>query len=141
MEHFTNCDKPSWLSRIFAIVFFITWIPFVFFYEWFLEPRLWNNRWRLHWLLKSNKAKIYTNESQNFEGIVFYTMEIDGEKYDVSIWKGRAMTLSKEKTNYIGLFQGCLTTKWLNKKACSYIKEMSDLQMSRERKLRQLGIR
>lgn len=62
----------------------------------------------------------------------------------MEVWNGKQMTLASNKRNasdYIGLFYGSLTTRWLNKQAIKNIRTLSDPQVIRDLKLIKLGIK
>lgn len=71
-----------------------------------------------------------------------YNIDIEGQKYILSIWDEKDMTLTDEYqiSNYISLFKGSIITKLLNKKTIKKIIEISDIQKTRNKKLEKIGI-
>jgi len=129
---------------MFPLVGASMWI----FYEYWGEPKYWKNRWRLYRLLKKDKVKVKSVKNDDGIEICRYVIDIEGKKYQLDIWAGKEMTLCEENfnisrgcyVNYIGLFKGSLITKWLNNKAIKSIIEISDIQRTRDRKLKKLGL-
>ena len=146
MKHFTTDNNASIFSKTISVSFMIFFmISFWLFYEYWAEPKYWKNRWRLHRLMKSGRVKVIENKSNSalFDRELF-TLLIDGEKYIMEIWCGKEMILSSggyQRADYIGLFKGSLTTRWLNKRAIQMVRTLSDPQVIRDIKLRKLGIK
>ena len=144
MAHFTEDNSKSILSIVIMILMFpLVGASMWIFYEYWGEPKYWKNRWRLHRLLKKDKVKV-KKSAQNGD-ICRYIIDIEGQEYRLDIWNGKEMTLCNENFtishgNYIGLFRGSLIANWLNKKAIESIKDISDIQGMRDRKLKKLGI-
>jgi len=140
MEHFVKDGdfNPSVAFIIFFaflnVIFCL--IPFVFFYEAFNEPHYWKNRWRLHQLLNRGLIKVKFDRGLSIFGdsIKAYEVTIEDEKYSLWIWNEDSMTLdgpmdfsyNKTYRNYIGLFKGSLTTKWLNRVAIKKLTQLSE---------------
>lgn len=145
MTHFTEDNTKSWFSYTIMILMFpLVGASMWIFYEYWGEPKYWRNRWQLYRFLKKDKVKIKSVQ-KSFGDICRYVIDIEGQEYRLDIWNGKEMTLCKENFtishgNYIGLFNGSLITKWLNKKAIKSIIEISDIQGTRDRKLKKLGI-
>lgn len=143
MIHFTEDNSKSVLSILIMILMFpLVGASMWIFYEYWGEPKYWKNRWRLHRLLKKDKVKVKSVQNGD---ICRYIIDIEGQEYRLDIWEGKEMTLCKENFtisygNYIGLFKGSLITKFLNKKAIKSIIEISDIQGTRDRKLKKLGL-
>lgn len=143
MTHFTEDNSKSVLSILIMILMFpLVGASMWIFYEYWGEPKYWKNRWRLHRLLKKDKVKVKSVQNGD---ICRYIIDIEGQEYRLDIWEGKEMTLCKENFtisygNYIGLFKGSLITKFLNKKAIKSIIEISDIQGTRDRKLKKLGL-
>lgn len=146
MDHFTEDNSKSPLSiAIMILMFPLVGVSMWIFYEYWGEPKYWKNRWRLHRLFKKGKVKLKSAQNGFGISICRYVIDIEGQEYRLDIWNGKEMTLCKENFtishgNYIGLFKGSLITKWLNKKAIKSIIEISDIQGTRDRKLKKLGI-
>jgi len=143
MTHFTEDNSKSVLSILIMILMFpLVGASMWIFYEYWGEPKYWKNRWRLHRLLKKDKVKVKSVQNGD---ICRYIIDIEGQEYLLDIWEGKQMTLCKENFtisygNYIGLFKASLITKWLNNKAIKSIIEISDIQGTRDRKLKELGL-
>lgn len=145
MKHFTTENKANLTSKVifFSLMIFFM-ISMWLFYEWSMEPKYWKNRWRLHRLIKSGKVKVVDKSGTSFYRREYYTLIIENETYYMEVWNGKEMTLASNKRNasdYIGLFYGSLTTRWLNKQAIKNIRTLSDPQVIRDLKLRKLGIK
>lgn len=146
MTHFTEDNSKSVLSILIMILMFpLVGASMWIFYEYWGEPKYWKNRWRLHRLLKKGKVKVKSARNEFGISICRYVIDIEGQEYRLDIWNGKEMTLCKENFtisygNYIGLFKASLITKWLNNKAIKSIKEISDIQGTRDRKLKKLGL-
>ena len=118
------------LSMAFLTIFTLgtTWI---FMYEMWAEPGYWKNRWKLHRLLKAGKVKVKYARSSSIYGdqIKAYDVDIEGIEYSLWIWNEKNMTLDKSilvNNDYIGLFTGSLTTKWLNRIAVKKILQLAE---------------
>lgn len=145
MKHFTTENKANLTSKVifFSLMIFFM-ISMWLFYEWSMEPKYWKNRWRLHRLIKSGKVKVVDKSVTSFYRREYYTLIIENETYYMEVWNGKEMTLASNKRNasdYIGLFYGSLTTRWLNKQAIKNIRTLSDPQVIRDLKLIKLGIK
>lgn len=105
-------------------------LPMWGIYEMFFEPHYWKNRWKLYRLLTKKKVKVSLIHTTQVFGndISYYSIEIDGSRYNISIWDGEKMTLEKEESsndNYIGLFIGSPVTSLINRKTIKMIQDAS----------------
>lgn len=134
MEHFKKEKREISIFLIILLSFVhiltlgATWF---FMYEMWAEPHYWKNRWKLHRLLKEGKVKVKLARENSIFGdqIKYYDLVIDEIEYAVTIWNGEHMTLDYadlKNTNFIGLFIGSLTTKWLNRIAVKKIIQLSE---------------
>lgn len=135
MEHFELENENN--TSVFFIVLmafstvFTLGIPWFFAYEMWAEPSYWKNRWKLHRLLNQGKVKVKYNRSTSIYGdrIKIYELDIEGIEYSVWIYDESSMTLESpnfKNNDFIGLFIGCLTTKWLNHIAIKKIIQLSE---------------
>lgn len=134
MKHFKSnkeCTSSLFVTVLMAfITIFTLGLPFFFAYEMWAEPAYWKNRWKLHRLLNQGRVKVVYVKSNSFSGdnIKMYELTIDNIKYSVWIWENR-MTLdypNYKNDDFIGLFAGCITTKWLNYIAVKKIKQLAE---------------
>ncbi len=135
MEHFkSNKDYTPSLFVILSMAFlavFTLGASFLFAYEVWTEPAYWKNRWKLHRLLNRDRVKVKYARSNSIYGdqIKAYDLDIEGVEYSVWIWNEKNMTLDKSilsNDNFIGLFTGSLTTKWLNRIAVKKILQLAE---------------
>jgi hypothetical protein len=135
MEHFKpNKDYAPSLLKVLSMAFltvFTLGIPFFFMYEMWAEPAYWKNRWKLHRLLNRGKVKVKYARSTSIYGdqIKAYDLDIEGVEYSLWIWNEKNMTLDKSilaNNDFIGLFTGSLTTKWLNRIAVKKILQLAE---------------
>lgn len=135
MTHFkSNKDyNPSLLSVVFMafLTIFTLGLPWFLAYEAWAEPGYWKNRWKLHQLLKAGKVNVRCIRATSIYGdqIKVYELYIEGVEYSLWIWDGKYMTLDNSalaNSDYIGLFIGSLTTKWLNRVAVKKITQLAE---------------
>ena len=135
MEHFkSNKDYTPSLFVILSMAFitvFTLGATFFFAYEMWAEPAYWKNRWKLHRLLNRGKVKVKYNRSTSIYGdqIKAYDLDIEGVEYSLWIWNEKNMTLDYSilsNNDFIGLFTGCITTKWLNRIAVKKILQLAE---------------
>jgi hypothetical protein len=143
MTHFTTDNKPTLLSKIiFILLVPLCLINMWLFYEYSHEPRYWKNRWRFYFLLRKGKVKVIESSVEDYPyQRERFTLKIDDELYHMEIWNRKEMTLDSSDRNYIGLFIGSVTTKFLNKNAIKTVRKLSDIQEIRDIKLIKLGIK
>jgi hypothetical protein len=140
MKHFIkeNGYNPSIAFILFFALMNVIFclIPFVFFYEAFVEPHYWKNRWRLHRLLNRGLVKVKYNRVSSVFGdnIKTYDLTIEDEEYSLWIWNGDSFTLDGPMDssygvtdrNYIGLFKGSLITRLLNRVAIKKLTQLAE---------------
>jgi hypothetical protein len=143
MKHFTTDNKPTLLSKIiFILLAPLCLVNMWLIYEYSHEPKYWKNRWRFYFLLRKGKVKVIESSVEDYPyKRERFTLKIDDEFYNMEIWNRKDMILDSSDRNYIGLFHGSVTTKWLNKNAIKTVRKLSDPQEIRDLKLRKLGIK
>lgn len=134
MEHFKKQKGEMSVFLIILLSFvhiFTLGATWFFMYEMWAEPHYWKNRWKLHRLLKRGKVKVkYMRSAMVDDTIETYELDIEGELYSVWIWNKKYMTLDANdfhNCDYIGMFMGSLTTKWLNRVAIRKIKQLANI--------------
>ena len=124
-------EKPNRVREVmfFVLMFPTLLAPFWLFYEYFMVPHYWKNRWRLHRLLKAGKVKVKYSH-QPFNNIKAYVAEIDGKNYSLWIWNGNRFTFDGVdgdwRSDYIGLFCGDLIATSLTKSAIKQFKRLAN---------------
>jgi len=143
MTHFTDSNKRTLLSKIiFILLAPLCMINMWLIYEYSHEPKYWKNRWRFYFLLRKGKVKVIESSvDDNPYKRERFILKIDDELYYMEIWNRKEMILDSSDRNYIGLFIGSVTTKFLNKNAVKIVRKLSDIQEVRDIKLRKLGIK
>lgn len=133
MEHFKKEKNEISVFSMILLSFlhiFTLGATWFFAYEMWAEPHYWKNRWKLHRLLKAGKVKVkYLRRALVADTIETYELDIEGESYSVWIWDKKYMTLDAHvlhNTDYIGMFMGSLTTKWLNRVAIRKITQLAE---------------
>jgi len=108
-------------------------ISAILFYEAFVETPYWINRWRLRRALRRGEVEIIEKKMTLLYNIIDLTVRIKGEEYTIWIYPEPEdnMTLSSvdHDRNYIGLFTGSVTTKWLKRDAIRRLNNLLEEKM------------
>ena len=126
MEHFI---KSKSINKVrFYIGIFLSIITlmgaFLIMYECFFEPHYWKNRWRLNRYLNKGLVKVEYLRTPPLNGnIKIYNLKIDNTDYSLWIWNNEVISLNDD---YIGLFNGSLITKTLNKIAVKKLLKLAE---------------
>ena len=124
MKHFVKINSSQLRISIGALLSALTLFGvFFLMYEYFFELQYWKNRWRLHRYLNKGLVKVEYLRNSPYDNIKIYSLKIEDSEYSLSIWNNEEMTLGDD---YIGLFNGSLITKILNRIAIKKLQKLAE---------------